>query len=720
MKNNQFIANLIPFGIIITVFIIDLFTPLGYAIGVIYVFALFITALQNKNKLVMVTTFLAASLIAIVYFITGGQVVYNDVMFNRIVAIVIVVCSGILIRNKEKWLKVTFAEVDGLDIQALKVMEETEDYAIILLSSKGIITNWNNGAERMFNFSKEDIINKHVSNLSSSEDEEKDRFTLLVRNLQKGNESKTKLWLKRKSGSLFWSEIRLKAIFNEKQKNIGISLIVHDIDSKRSLEQLLTATNSLAKVGGWEYDLQTDRLFWSETTKEIHEVEADYVPNTTEGIKFYLEGKDRDRIAEVFGKMIETGIAFEEELRIITAKNNIRWVRSKAYPIMVEGVCKKIYGSFQDIDDLKRKELDLIKSEKRFKNMFRYSANGMARIDVNGRFLETNKSYHELVGYNSEELEKLKVVDLTHKEDIPRDKELFARLEDGEIESFITDKRLFHKSGKMKWANVTVSRITNDDNFTDYFLAQLTDITERKDSEIKLIEQQNELIEKNKELNQYAYITSHDLQEPVRTISSFSDLLNQQYADTIDDTGKKYLRFINEASLRLKDQIKGLLDYSRLGKKDKVPNLTDVNNVVKNVIQDLNTLITEKNATINSENLPSIHIYETEFMLLIQNLISNAIKFQKEDTLPLINLSAEEKDHEWKFCVSDNGIGMEERFFSKVFLIFQRLHGRKEYEGSGIGLAHCKKIIELHKGKIWVESKLGEGSQFYFTINKGL
>ena len=224
-----------------------------------------------------------------------------------------------------------------------------------------------------------------------------------------------------------------------------------------------------------------------------------------------------------------------------------------------------------------------------------------------------------------------------------------------------------------------------------------------------------EMESKNKELEQFAYVASHDLQEPLRTISGFVELLQKQYRGRMDVNSDKLLDYILQASDRMKTLIKDLLDYSRIG-REKAIEQVDCNHLLAEVLADLDQMIKETGASFRMEPLPVLHAYPTELKLLFQNLITNSIKFRKPGLAPAVAIGSERENGHWKFSVGDNGIGIDRQFSDRIFIIFQRLHNRSQYEGSGIGLAHCKKIAELHGGDIWVESELGHGSRFFFTI----
>ncbi|WP_228466909.1 sensor histidine kinase [Adhaeribacter swui] len=223
------------------------------------------------------------------------------------------------------------------------------------------------------------------------------------------------------------------------------------------------------------------------------------------------------------------------------------------------------------------------------------------------------------------------------------------------------------------------------------------------------------LKDKNHELEQFAFITSHDLQEPLRTITTVVADLEQQNKGDMDEMTSIYLGFLSQSAVRMRALITGLLEYSRLG-KDKLLEKVDCNIILQECLADLRTYIQENQAIITSSPLPELPAYGLELKLLFQNLISNAIKFRKKNISPQIRITALQDNNYWVFSVADNGIGIDARFQEKIFVIFHRLHSRTAYEGTGIGLAHCRKIVELHRGKIWVEPNPEGGSIFRFKL----
>jgi len=266
------------------------------------------------------------------------------------------------------------------------------------------------------------------------------------------------------------------------------------------------------------------------------------------------------------------------------------------------------------------------------------------------------------------------------------------------------------------------------------FMEINSDITERKRAEESLKEAHdkleltvqkrtaelniliNELKRSNDELKQFAYVTSHDLQEPLRTIASFTQLLKRRYNHKLDEDADEFINYIVDGANRMQIMIKALLDYSRINTRNNEFKLSDFEEILNQTLNSLKIAIDESNAVITIDPLPTVIVDDKQMIQLFQNLISNAIKFRKNQGEMKINISCKKVSTNYIFSVADNGIGIEPQFRDRIFEVFQRLHTRDEYSGTGIGLAVCKKIVERHGGQIWVESEFKNGSTFYFTI----
>ena len=238
------------------------------------------------------------------------------------------------------------------------------------------------------------------------------------------------------------------------------------------------------------------------------------------------------------------------------------------------------------------------------------------------------------------------------------------------------------------------------------------------DNQRRLLKHVVELRRKNHDLEQYTYAASHDLQEPLHSIQSLVGLIHQDYNDQIDDIGKTYLHHINEASQRMSELITNLLRYSHIGKTEKQM-WTNSKAVLEKVVNNLDADLQKNNGTIHIKTeLPIVMAYPASLEQLLHNLIANGLKFQSPNNHPIIEISTKKlKGEVWQFIIKDNGIGFSEEFIGRIFTIFKTLHSRSIYPGSGFGLANCKKIVELHNGKIWAKSKPGSGSTFFFTLN---
>lgn len=340
-------------------------------------------------------------------------------------------------------------------------------------------------------------------------------------------------------------------------------------------------------------------------------------------------------------------------------------------------------------------------------------------LDKDGNVGSWNKGAEKIKGYSSEEIIGMNFRSFYNSES-RRNGTPELLIEEAKLKGKVQHRGWrVRKDGTEFWAHVTITAIYDEDNELIGFSKFTRDLTEKMNAEKAMKEYARELEFRNKELEQFVYIASHDLQEPLLTVNNFVGLLRDEYSEQLDENGELYLDFIHQSTERMKSLIKGLLDYARLG-THQPKKLVNCNYLLDSIQADLFSQIEAADAEIIYQNLPVIYGYETAIRQLFQNLISNALKFRKSNVPPKIHVSALNDDDYWKFEVRDNGIGIEARFTEKIFVIFQRLHGRSDYEGHGIGLSHCKKIVELHNGEISVESVVGEGSRFYFTLKNSI
>ena len=370
--------------------------------------------------------------------------------------------------------------------------------------------------------------------------------------------------------------------------------------------------------------------------------------------------------------------------------------------------------SLRDISEIKDTQEQLRDKNRAFEQLIEGTMAGYWDWMIQDNTEYLSPSFKAMFGYEDHEMENSPEAwqKIIHPEDLPDVFEVFEKhvTSKGKI-PYDNQVRYFHKDGSIVWVYCRGKVIEWDENGSPLRMVGChTDITPLKNVEV-------ELYRSNRELEQFAYVASHDLQEPLNTITDFVKLFEIEYKGKLDDNAEQYLDFIIQAADRMGKLVKGVLGYSRIGKsKENVS--VDCNTLLEEVKKDLEKRMKDTGTKLVVDKLPTIKGYPTELHSLFLNLLSNAIKFRKEDTTPEIEIRVKELDAFWKFSIQDNGIGIAEKNLDKVFNIFQRLNNLDSYEGTGIGLAQCKKIVELHGGQIKVSSKLEKGSQFNFTIKK--
>jgi PAS domain S-box-containing protein len=340
--------------------------------------------------------------------------------------------------------------------------------------------------------------------------------------------------------------------------------------------------------------------------------------------------------------------------------------------------------------------------------------------DFTSRILAWNLGAERMYGYTEKEALGMNVLDLVPQECREENRRMLAGLEQGEpITTFET--RRMTKDGRVLdvWlsVSVTASPLQDGEGRIRTFSTTERDISERKKAEEELKKTVAELRRSNEELLQFAYVATHDLQEPLRAVASFTQLLGDRYRGRLDADADEFIGFAVDGALRMQFLINDLLAYSRISTQAKSPIRTDSHAALGRALTNLDMAIRQSRAVVTSDDLPMVKGDESQIQQLFQNLVGNAVKFHGPE-LPRVHVSAECQGGEWLFSVRDNGMGIPKVYHERIFVIFQRLHGLDKFPGTGIGLALCKRIVERHGGKIWLESELGKGSTFFFTLPK--
>ncbi len=497
-------------------------------------------------------------------------------------------------------------------------------------------------------------------------------------------------------------------------------------------KKLLDETGRLARIGGWEIDLKANTLYWSEATYKIHEVGPDFKPDVQTAINFYAP-EAVPVISKCVQDAITEGKPFDVELQLITAKKNRLWVRAIGEAYRENGEVVKVAGVFQDIDQSKKASIELQLSKQKLSLHAKNTPLAVIEFSVDGIITDWNISAEKIFGYSKEEA-------IGSQWTIIAPERFLGKLE-GVWESIVKQEGGTRstnenqtKDGKVimcEWFNTP---LVNEEGKTIGIASLVLDITEqlRANDELKihrdhLEELVNErtreldnavlnLQRSNQELEQFAYVASHDLQEPLRMVSSYTQLLERRYKDKLDQDAKDFINYAVDGANRMQRLINDLLEFSRVTTKGKPMAKLDLSSVLGQAVSNLHNKIQETGSMIVNEDLPFAYGDESQLVRVFQNLIDNAIKFRGAES-PRINITSKTVGDKVQISVSDNGIGIDKIYSERVFTIFQRLHGKTEYPGTGIGLAVCKRTIERHGGKIWFESEPGKGTTFCFTLN---
>lgn len=373
-----------------------------------------------------------------------------------------------------------------------------------------------------------------------------------------------------------------------------------------------------------------------------------------------------------------------------------------------------VLGGYAQVIIRQRKRIEqaLRDSEAKYSALVEQAKDGVVIVQ-DGACKFANKAMAEISGYSLEKMMRTPFSEIL----APESSDLMTQIREpsatGKNAPIVYEAKIICADGTPKDVEISTSSIQYEGRPAGMGIAR--DVTERKQAEYMLRQQAQDLARSNSELEQFAYVASHDLQEPLRMVASYVKLLERRYKDKLDADANDFIGFAVDGANRMHLLINALLDYSRVGTHGKPFEPTDCSIIVNEALANLRAAIAESDATVTCDELPPVMADPSQLVQLLQNLIANAIKFRGVEK-PRVHISAERAGNDCTFSVRDNGIGIDPSYADRVFVIFQRLHDREEYPGTGIGLAICKKIVERHGGRIWVESELGQGATFRFTI----
>ncbi len=570
-------------------------------------------------------------------------------------------------------------------------------------------------------------------------------------------------------GSFLWG--KASPLYDDEGNFVGAIESIRDISKHKKIEEQLKESESqlkiamdLAKLVHWEYDVDSDLFTFDDHFYRLYGTSTDREGgskmSSAEYARRFIPPEEAHIVAEETAKALETddpNYYGQSEHAIIRVDGEKRFIVVRFGIIKDnEGRTIKTYGTNQDITEIKLAEGEIKEHLKKSDILNRVILAANRSDNLQSIFKEIMDIILEFMDFcgggiylidQGEEMAKLE-----YFKGLPQD--FILAVENVDInehpynevciegKSVFTDHydEIYPEISKLwSFKSLAAVPIYSEENiigsfnltsknrhpFTDKEKNLINSIGREIGNTIsKLITEEKmkkliaELKRSNDELQQFAYITSHDLQEPLRTIASFTQLLERRYKNRLDSDADEFIEYIVEASIRMKQMILDLLEYSRVARIEKKCKPLKIENLLINVLNSLNLLIKENKAEITYESLPTVVADESQLFRVFQNLIENAIKFRKEDENPKIHISVRkdpQKD-EYIFSVSDNGIGIEKQYFDRIFTLFQRLHTKEEYRGTGIGLSISKRIIENHAGRIWVESEVGNGSVFYFTL----
>jgi PAS domain S-box-containing protein len=598
------------------------------------------------------------------------------------------------------------------------LLDGIKDYAIFMMDPRGQVVSWNAGAERIKGYAADEIIGHNFSCFFPPEAIERGRPEEVLRMTAADGRHQEQGMRVRKDGSRFLASVIFTALRDPAGNLRGFSEFSHDLSESKESEaryrglleaapDAMVVVNQAGKIV--LLNVQAEKQFGYSRGELVGQKVKNIIP---EGFAERLIADGTRSAAEALAQQIGTGIELSGRRKDGTE-----------FPIEImlsplqsaEGIL--VTAAIRDISVRKDAEKHLAQMESRYRGLLEAAPDAMVVVNVAGNIVLLNVQAEKQFGYSRDELVGQKVKNIIPEgfaERLIADgtrsaAEALAQQIGTGIE--LSGRR---KDGTEFPIEIMLSPLQSAEGIL--VTAAIRDITERRKSEEHLGKTVGELKRSNAELQQFAYVSSHDLQEPLRMVSSYTQLLAKRYQGRLDSDADEFIAFAVDGCNHMQRLIRDLLAYSRAGTNGKELREVSCDDALQAALTNLRMTIEQSGAVVTHDSLPAVRTDETQLTQVFQNLVGNAIKYHGAEA-PRVHVSAARTDgNEWIFSVRDNGLGIDPQYFEKIFILFQRLHGRAEFEGTGIGLAICKKILERLDGRIWVESQPEKGSTFYFAL----
>ncbi len=620
------------------------------------------------------------------------------------------------------------------------MVEGVTDYAILMLDPDGHVVSWNAGAERLKGYRADEIIGQSFSRFYPEEDVARGKPARELETAASEGRLEDEGWLVRQDGSRFWANVIIKALRDETGQLRGFSKITRDLTERRQADEALELERSKliaafentnmgfvlsdGQGGNISMNAAALRFHGYKSVAEMHERVEEYAE------EWELRSHDGRTLPFVEWPLPRAirGESFRDcEIHLRKLESGYEWVCSyTGVPVRNSvGEVSLIVLTLLDITERKRAEEEqkqaraaLARSEERFVGLIEFAPDAMVISNARGEVVLVNGQAERLFGYRREEMLGKPVEILVperFRSGHPGHRKGYAAAPRTRAMGSGLDLYGCRRDGTEFAVEISLSPIETEEG--QWVASSIRDVTGRKEAERVLSRTAESLARSNRELEEFTSIASHDLQEPLRKIVAFGDRLQTRSGEALSEEGRDYLDRMRRAATRMSTLIEDLLELSRVGTKPEPFQRVPLASVVSEALEDLEETVTRTGGRVAVGPLPTLVASRLQMRRLFQNLIGNALKFHKEGEPPAVSVESRTLgDGRFEIVVADNGIGFDEKYLDRVFRPFQRLHGRSEFEGTGMGLAICHKIVARHGGTLTASSRPGEGSRFVVTL----